>query len=1033
MSLNGGGMGAGTVENVAGEGTLSGWRETQFRISRRFTKKGIHPFDEITWELRDAEIKGANGELVFSQKGVEVPAFWSQSATNIFASKYFRGKVGTAEREWSVKQAVSRVVRTIVEWGRNGSYFVDNDEAEAFEAELIYLLVNQYASFNSPVWFNFGIERKPQGSACFINSVKDDMRSILNLAVTEGMLFKHGSGTGTNFSALRSSKEFLSGGGRASGPVSFMKGYDAFAGVVKSGGKTRRAAKIAILNVDHPDIMEFIECKAKEEDKARKLIELGYDGSIDGDVYTNTFFQNTNNSVRVTDEFMRAVRDDGMWQTRYITNGEVCETMRARDVMRAIADATWRCGDPGVQFDTTTNRWHTCPHSGRINASNPCGEFVFLDDSACNLASLNLMRFYDSERGVFDTESFKHAVGIMLTAQEILVSNVSYPTEAIERNSHDFRPLGLGYANLGALLMANGLPYDSDEGRNYAAAVTALMTGYAYYVSACLAQRKGPFKFFKKNKAPLMNVIAMHVAHARKLNAKGVPIELTTAANDAWTKAQAAGRRYGYRNAQVTLLAPTGTIGFIMDCDTTGIEPEIALVKYKWLVGGGMMKIVNGTVRLALKRLNYSDEQIDEILRYLEESGTIEGAPHLKTEHLAVFDCAFKPANGKRFIHYLGHIKMMAAVQPFLSGAISKTVNMPKEATVEDVMDAYIQAWQLGLKSITIYRDGSKGVQPLTTSKEEKSTQKEKEAVVVEVRKPIRRKLPPERQSITHRFDIAGHVGYLTVGIYEDGTPGEIFITMSKQGSTISGVMDAFATSVSIALQYGVPLKTLIKKFIHTRYEPAGITDNPQIRIAKSITDYIFRWMALKFLSREEQIEVGVNVDLHANSRLDSFFGGEETYEGEERTAEAKTQYERQSEPSQIKQIKATETITENITENLTERKTSIDNSAMTTSTAMSTTTSTTSITTDGGVGGVNTHSQPHYGQQHQNQQHGQQSQTQYTTQTTQEIQRTQRTPQTFTFQNSEDAPACPTCGSIMVRNGACYKCMNCGTTSGCS
>lgn len=982
---------------------LSVWQEQVFRISRRFTKEGAHPFDGIKWELRDATIQGAKGETVFSQKGVEIPAFWSQSATNIFASKYFRGKLGTAEREWSVKQAIGRVVKTISDWGRKDGYFADAAEADAFEAELTHLLLNQYASFNSPVWFNVGIEQpRPQVSACFINSVRDDMRSILGLAVTEGMLFKHGSGTGTNFSTLRSSKEHLSGGGLASGPVSFMKGYDAFAGIVKSGGKTRRAAKMAILNVDHPDIMEFIWCKAHEEEKARKLIELGYDGSIDGEVYANTFFQNANNSVRLTDEFMHAVREDGTWQTRYVKTGEPCESHRAKDIMHAVAQATWQCGDPGLQFDTTTNRWHTCPNSGRINASNPCGEFVFIDDSACNLASLNLMKFYDADAGTFDVEAFKHVVSVMLTAQEIIVDNASYPTEAIERNGHDFRSLGLGYANLGALLMANGLAYDSDEGRGYAAAVTALMTGHAYHVSACLAQRKGPFKYYRKNKAPFMNVISMHIAHARKIGAAGVQPNLLQAVNESWSMAQAAGRRHGYRNAQVTLLAPTGTIGFIMDCDTTGIEPEIALVKYKWLVGGGMMKIINGTIRTALKRLGYGSEQIDEIFKHIEEKGTIEGAPGLKDEHLPVFDCAFKPANGSRYIHYMGHISMMAAVQPFLSGAISKTVNVPKEATAEDIMEAYMRAWKLGLKSITVYRDGSKGVQPLTTSKETARGVKEKEAMVMEVRKPSRRKMPPERHSITHRFDIAGHVGYITVGLYEEGAPGELFITMSKQGSTISGVMDAFAASVSIALQYGVPLKTLIKKFIHTRYEPAGITDNPDIRIAKSITDYIFRWMALKFLSREEQLDIGVNIDLTEATKLDSFMGGSAEEQEQQGTVEVNkpTAPAAQAQPSKT-----------------------ANQPPMTTETQRA------KLETDGNgfdvtvkpqqiprlmPAGTPTKAQPPGAQPTH-------------------LAKPAKRNAPFAFLNSDDAPACSNCGAIMIRSGSCYKCMNCGTTSGCS
>ncbi|MEM4590061.1 MAG: vitamin B12-dependent ribonucleotide reductase, partial [Candidatus Micrarchaeia archaeon] len=789
----------------------------EYKIQRVFTKEGIHPYDMIMWEKRDSVIMDAKGKKIFEQKDVEVPATWSQSATNIAASKYFRGKLGTPERETSVKQMVDRVVRTITEWGKKDGYFASADEAKIFSDELTYILVNQYAAFNSPVWFNFGVEKRPQGSACFINSVEDDMRSILQLAVTEGMLFKYGSGAGVNLSVLRSSKEYLSSGGKASGPVSFMKGYDAFAGVIKSGGKTRRAAKMVILNVDHPDIREFIWCKAKEERKARDLIKLGYDGSLDGDVYANIFFQNANNSVRVTDEFMQAVKEGKEYSTKYVSTGKECEKLDARTIMKEIAEATWECGDPGIQFDTTINKWHTCKASGRINASNPCSEYMFLDNSACNLASINLLKYLDPETGRFDTEKFKHTVAIMITAQEIIVGNAAYPTPEIERNSIDFRPLGLGYANLGALLMACGLPYDSDEGRAYASAVSALMTGYGYYISAMLAKRIGPFNKYEMNKESMLEVIKMHLDHAEGISEK-VPHYLRNAAIEAWRHAFATGSMYGYRNAQISAIAPTGTIGFLMDCDTTGIEPDIALIKYKWLVGGGMMKIVNSTVPIALKRLGYTEQQINEIMQYIDDKETIEGAPHLKEEHLPVFDCAFKPANGKRFIHYLGHIKMMAAVQPFISGAISKTVNMPKESTVEDIYNAYVISWELGLKAIAIYRDGSKGVQPITLTKEVKEVDKIEAAKVevkevvkeVVVNRPTRRKLPDERRSITHKFSISGHEGYITVGLYENGQPGEIFITMSKEGSTISGLMDAFATSISIALQYGVPLKTLV-------------------------------------------------------------------------------------------------------------------------------------------------------------------------------------------------------------------------------
>jgi len=713
--------------------------------------------------------------------------------------------------------------------------------------------VNQYASFNSPVWFNVGIEEKPQASACFINSVQDTMESILELVKTEGMLFKYGSGTGTNFSTLRSSKEKLSGGGIASGPVSFMRGFDAFAGVIKSGGKTRRAAKMVILNVDHPDIIDFIKSKAEEEKKAHILIKAGYDPgfNVPGGAYDSVQFQNANHSVRVTDEFMKAVLEDKEWHTRYVTTGEICDTYRARDIMRMIAEAAWLCGDPGMQFDTTINNWHTCPNTGRINASNPCSEFMFLDDTACNLASLNLMKFR-KEDGSFDVEAFRHAVDVLITAQEIIVDNASYPTKAIEKNSYDYRPLGLGYANLGALLMSLGLPYDSEPARAYAAVITAIMTGEAYRQSALIAKEMGPFRGYELNREPMLGVIRKHMSYVDKIDKSLIPEELYESAKKIWSETYELGQKYGYRNSQVTVIAPTGTIGFMMDCDTTGIEPDIALVKYKKLVGGGFLKIVNNTVPLALKKLGYTDKQIEEIVNYIDKNDTIEGAPHLKPEHLPVFDCAFKPAKGKRFIHYMGHVKMMAAVQPFISGAISKTVNMPNDVTVDDVMQLYIDAWKMGLKAIAIYRDGSKGTQPLSTSIDDEKKTSAGEEKKVEF-KPVRRRLPDERNSITHKFSVAGHEGYITVGMYPDGTPGEIFITMSKEGSTLSGLMDAFATAISLALQYGVPLKVLVDKFSHMRFEPSGFTNNPEIPIAKSIIDYIFRWLGKKFLKPEEQ------------------------------------------------------------------------------------------------------------------------------------------------------------------------------------
>jgi ribonucleoside-diphosphate reductase alpha chain len=818
------------------------------KFKRFFTKEGVHPFDEIQWERRDAVITNEKGEVVFEQKGVEVPAFWSMLATNIVVSKYFHGQVGTPEREYSVKQLIERVARTITNWGVKDGYFADDESADIFYNELVYLLVNQYASFNSPVWFNVGVEEKPQASACFINSVHDTMESILELAKTEGMLFKYGSGTGTNFSTLRSSKEKLSGGGIASGPVSFMRGFDAFAGIIKSGGKTRRAAKMVILNVDHPDIIDFIKSKAEEEKKAHILIKAGYDPgfNVPGGAYDSVQFQNANHSVRVTDDFMRAVLEDKQWHTRYVTTGEICDTYRARDIMRMIAEAAWICGDPGMQFDTTINSWHTCPNTGRINASNPCSEFMFLDDSACNLASLNLMKFRRDD-GSFDIDSFRQAVDILITAQEIIVDNASYPTKAIEKNSRDYRPLGLGYANLGALLMSLGLPYDSDEARAYAGAITAIMTGEAYRQSALIAKEMGPFRGFELNREPMLGVIRKHMSYVDKIDKNLIPSEIFESAKKIWKEAYELGQKYGYRNAQVTVLAPTGTIGFMMDCDTTGIEPDIALVKYKKLVGGGFLKIVNNTVPLALKKLGYNEKQIKDIVDYIDKNDTIEGAPHLKEEHLPVFDCAFKPAKGKRFIHYMGHVKMMAAVQPFISGAISKTVNMPNDVSVDDVMQLFIDAWKMGLKAIAIYRDGSKGTQPLSTSLEDKKEEKK-----IEYR-PIRRRLSDERNSITHKFSVAGHEGYITVGMYPDGTPGEIFITMSKEGSTLSGLMDAFATAISLALQYGVPLKVLVDKFSHMRFEPSGYTNNPDIPIAKSIIDYIFRWLGKKFLKPDEQ------------------------------------------------------------------------------------------------------------------------------------------------------------------------------------
>jgi len=822
-------------------------------FERYFTDGKVSPFDKMEWEKRTAQIGNEKGVTIFKQEGVEVPKSWSQTATNIVTSKYFHGKPGTAEREGSVRQLIGRVVNTIVRWGEEGGYFADAKSRGIFKDELTHLLVEQKMSFNSPVWFNVGVQPKPQCSACFINSVQDSMESIMGLTRTEGMLFKWGSGTGTNFSTLRGSKETLSGGGIASGPVSFMKGFDAFAGVIKSGGKTRRAAKMVILNIDHPDIVEFIDCKMKEERKAHVLIEQGYDSSIDGEAYSSIFFQNANHSVRVTDDYMRAVESNKDWWTKNVTDGQPAEKLSSRDLLHKIAESTWQCGDPGMQYDTTVNRWHTCKNSARINASNPCSEYMFLDDTACNLASLNLMKYLGSS-GQFDVESFKHAVDVTITAQEILVSNASYPTAKIEENSHNFRPLGLGYANLGALLMSMALPYDSDEGRDVAGAVTALMCGEAYAQSARIAERLGPFPAFEVNREPMLDVIRMHRNALRGIQPENVDGELYMGAQAAWDTALELGEKYGFKNSQMTVLAPTGTIGFMMDCDTTGIEPDLALVKMKKLVGGGVIKIVNNTVPQALMKLGYTPEQTSEIVSYIDKNGRIDGAPFLKAEHIPVFDCSLATSGG-RSIAWRGHVKMMAAAQPFLSGAISKTINMPEESTIEDIMNAYIEAWKLGLKAVAIYRDNSKRSQPLNAAgnkKEEKKAETAVEPVQRELfARTQREKLPVERDSVTHKFSVGGHEGYITVGMYPDGRAGEIFIKMSKEGSTLSGVMDGLALTLSIGLQYGVPLKVLVDKLVNTRFEPSGITANPNIRFATSVLDYIARWLGGRFISAD--------------------------------------------------------------------------------------------------------------------------------------------------------------------------------------
>ena len=851
-ALNGKSLATDTAEKTAAS-TGKG-----LAFERFFTDGKKSPFDAVEWEKRTALIGNEKGVTIFRQEDVEVPKSWSQTATNIVTSKYFHGKPGTPQREGSVRQLIGRVVNTIVRWGQEGGYFADAASRDAFRDELTHLLVEQKMAFNSPVWFNVGVQSKPQCSACFINSVSDSMESIMGLTRTEGMLFKWGSGTGTNFSTLRGSRETLSGGGIASGPVSFMKGFDAFAGVIKSGGKTRRAAKMVILNIDHPDIVEFIECKMKEERKAHVLIEQGYDSSIDGDAYASIFFQNANHSVRVTDDFMRAVIEDKDWWTKNVTDGQPAEKLRARDLMMKIADSTWHCGDPGMQYDTTVNRWHTSKNTARINASNPCSEYMFLDDTACNLASLNLMKFANGS-GQFDVAAFKHAVDVTITAQEILVDNASYPTDKIKENSHNFRPLGLGYANLGALLMSMALPYDSPEGRDVAGAVTALMCGEAYAQSSKIAERMGPFPGYEVNREPMLDVIRMHRDAMRGIQPEHVQTELFLGAQESWDTALSHGEKYGYKNSQVTVLAPTGTIGFMMDCDTTGIEPDLALVKYKKLVGGGLIKIVNNTVPQALMKLGYTPEQTSEIVSYIDKNGKIEGAPHLKEEDLPVFDCSLAPQGGGRSISWTGHVKMMAAAQPFLSGAISKTINMPEESTVEDIMNAYIESWNLGLKAVAIYRDNSKRSQPLNAGGKKEEKKAETAATTANLEptqrelfaRAVREKMPVERASVTHKFSVGGHEGYITVGMYEDNRPGEIFIKMSKEGSTLSGVMDGLALTISLGLQYGVPLKVFVDKLLNTRFEPSGITANPNIRFVSSVLDYIARWLGGRFISSD--------------------------------------------------------------------------------------------------------------------------------------------------------------------------------------
>jgi len=1109
-------------------------------FSRRFSREGVSPYDEMTWERRTASITDTKGNSIFEQKDVEVPVDWSMTATNIVASKYLHGQMDTPERETGVRQLVSRVAETVRDWGMAGGYFATAEDAGIFHDELAHLLLTQKAAFNSPVWFNVGCDRlepeadglnwhwdpvtggvqysatgyrNPQCSACFINAVDDSLESILTLAKTEGMLFKWGSGTGSNLSSLRGSMELLSGGGSASGPLSFMRGFDAFAGVIKSGGKTRRAAKMVILNVDHPDIVDFIECKSKEEAKAFTLIKAGYDGSgPDSEAFSSIFFQNANNSVRVSDEFMRAYEADGDFTTYTVKGHQPVKEYKAREIMGKIAESTWLCGDPGMQFDDTINKWHTSKNTARINASNPCSEYMFLDNSACNLASLNLMRFV-TPAGTFDIAAYRHAISVLITAMEILVDNSGYPTEAISRNSHDYRPLGLGYANLGALLMSMGLPYDSEAGRDMAGSMTAIMCGQAYLQSAIIAAQCPPLSSatpltasvehqggacpgYYVNREPFLDVIRMHRAEVNKIGKSrtaGEPFivpqleALIDASRECWDMALLYGERYGYRNSQTTVLAPTGTIGFMMDCDTTGIEPDLALVKYKKLVGGGMIKIVNNTVPAALFKLGYDNEEVNAIVSYIDATGTIEGAPGIKPEHLAVFDCSFKPAKGTRSIHYMGHIKMMAAAQPFLSGAISKTVNLPHEAAVEDVAEAYAESWRQGIKAVAIYRDGSKGTQPLNVSMDAKKEpsaldavggrvlghlaasqpaaeadvklmeahgadkvevsakqllataqafQKALEEIATAAAVPvltatptpamsaateipresqdlnappraIRHRLQEERASITHKFSIAGHEGYITVGLYSNGQPGEIFIRMAKEGSTVSGLMDAFATSISLALQHGVPLKVLCEKFAHTRFEPSGWTQNEQIGYAKSLMDYIFRWLSLRFLSGQQLTlfaglapvapQLAAPPSLMPESDLD-----------ENEPAAARSQMAR-------------------LVEEVAKRLNQV---------------TTTGSATTGGHSGGGIAPEPQAGAG------GARRMTESQAHSQSNVAPAAGSSQVPSMQDRGlyhaadamremydmgDAPSCGTCGAIMVRNGSCYRCMSCGSTSGCS
>ncbi|MFC1761741.1 vitamin B12-dependent ribonucleotide reductase [Planctomycetota bacterium] len=983
-----------------------------------FSTPGTHPFEQLEWENRSAKITGDAGQAIFEQDDIEVPTSWSQLATKVVASKYFYGDIETGQRENSVKQLVHRVCRAIADRGHRDGYFVSAADTETYYQELTWLCVNQYGSFNSPVWFNVGLHdvygvvgsphnfswseadndatlcqssyERPQASACFIQSVKDSMEDIMRLARSEAMLFKHGSGTGTDLSTLRSSKEKLSGGGKPSGPLSFMRVYDQIAAVIKSGGKTRRAAKMQSLRIDHPDIKEFITCKTEEEQKAWALIDAGYGGEHNTEAYNSVMFQNANLSVRVTDEFMQAVEKNDTWDTFSVTTGDKAVSYSANELMELIAKGTHICGDPGLQYHSTVNRWHTCPESGPINASNPCSEYMFLDDSACNLASLNLMKFRN-EDGSFDVDRFKKAVRLFIIAQEILVDNGSYPDYKIAVNSHLYRPLGLGFANMGSYIMSQALAYDSDQARAISGGIAAIMTGCAYAASAEIATLKGPFEGFKKNRDAMLKVMSMHRQHAYDLPETHCPDYLRNASKDAWDQALDAGSKNGYRNAQTTVLAPTGTIGFMMDCDTTGIEPDIALVKYKLLAGGGMLKLVNTTVPMALERLGYGIDDIKDICDYIDKHETIEGADKLTEDHLSIFDCAFKARNGKRSIHYSAHLRMMAAVQPFISGAISKTINMPKECTKEDIASAYIEGWKLGLKAVAIYRDGSKRLQPVSTDKHNKEG-KRKAETVAPANRPFRRRLPDTRQSLTHKFSVAGHEGYLTVGLYEDGQPGELFITMAKEGSTVGGLMDVIGTCTSMSLQYGVPLITLVDKFRHARFEPAGMTSNRDIPFAKSLIDYIFCWLGCQFIPGYADRNLPnrhKSQSTHNKTTTTAKELVEKTKGLAKKIAEAKENKPKGSQPGVTVVEQKAKTTGDKGRTSLVETGGRISNLVPT-------------VVMEG----------------------------------TASLKTEAKAMNSFNaqFQHfQDDAPACDICGSITVRNGTCYKCFNCGNSMGCS